>query len=577
MRISLCVICGNEKEHIISMLNSFAGIFDELSLVRAVGAKKTDETCDLAHRWCLNNGKEYLFAEYLNGVGSEKWEHVDDFAAARNKAFENGTGDWLIWADCDDIFSGDAKEFRERLEALAESVAMVRCYYDVKQSGKKLYRERAIRRSLFHANRRWHHSVHENLLLLEGDKHEDWDRFLWIHSPVEIKRDNRRRNLRILGHSVRETASQFFYIHQEHYCSQNRDAALEYGRIALTFPNLQPAFRYETLLNMARLSYSRRDANLFLMEAHGIFPWCREALAALILLCFERKEYAKAKIWADKMSELREPLAEERPWTHEVRWYGWSGFDLAARAYRAYGNDAMANVLQAQFHGGMKPRISLLHATRGRTSKAVAARDAWLSQAHDPSQVEHIFAVDSDDKTSVEMAKQFVSVVSSKKSCVAAWNAAARMARGDLLVQLSDDWQPCQGWDKQLLEACVDADLQKKSLVIAIDDGARKDQLLCMAILSRARFEEQGGEVFFDGYDSVFSDNEFSYRAFSSGVVIDARDKIRFEHLHPIFGKAPMDATYEHNNQKSRYEAGLALFQQRNPNAPQWNHPTSQS
>lgn len=577
MRISLCVICGNEAKHILAMLKSFSPVFDELSLVRAVGVKEPDETLLLAQSFCKENGKTFTFSEYRNGIGTEKWEHVDDFAAARNKSFEGGTGDWLIWADCDDLFSGDAEAFREKLRNAPADLSMVRCFYDVRGTGKKLFRERAIRRSLFQMNRKWHHSVHENLLLLSGDRHEDWNEPFWVHAPMEVKKENRRRNLRILSNSVRETATQYFYIHQEHYCSQQRDAALDFGKLALAFPNLPSAFRYETLLNLARLTSSRRDANLYLMEAHGIYPWCREALAALTLLHFETKDYFKAQLWAAKMLELREPLAEQRPWTHETRWYGWSGYDLGARAYRANGNTAMADVLQWQYHAGATPRISLLHATRGRTSKAVATRDAWLSLASDPSRVEHIFAVDEDDATSCEMTKQFISVKSGKQSCVAAWNAAAKIARGDLLIQLSDDWQPCQDWDSKLISVCGDADLQKQSLVIAVDDGARKDQLLCMAILSRARYEQQGNEIFHEGYESVFSDNEFSYRAYKDGIVIDAREKLRFEHLHPSFGKAPMDETYRHNNQKTRYETGFALFKQRNPEASTWSRQASQS
>ena len=115
MRVSLCVICGNETQHIVTMLNSFSGVFDELSLVRAVGASKPDDTCDLAQRWCLQNGKDYVFAEHKNGLGCEGWEHIDDFAAARIEAFHGGTGDWLIWADCDDVFCGDAAAFRHKL------------------------------------------------------------------------------------------------------------------------------------------------------------------------------------------------------------------------------------------------------------------------------------------------------------------------------------------------------------------------------------------------------------------------------------------------------------------------------
>ena len=185
---------------------------------------------------------------------------------------------------------------------------------------------------------------------------------------------------------------------------------------------------------------------------------------------------------------------------------------------------------------------------------AVATRDAWLNAASDPTRVEHIFAVDSAD---------VVSVVSTGKSCVAAWNLAAAKAQGDLLVQLSDDWVPSLGWDESLLAEVKDKNLARDEVVLAISDGTRKDDLLCMAILSRARYEKQG-HLFFEGYESVFSDNEFTHRAHKDGVVIDARDRLRFEHRHPVFGKAKMDETYAHNNTPERYKAGEALFKERN-------------
>lgn len=563
MRVSLCVICGNESHHIETMLGAFAPAFDELSLVRAIGARQPDDTVDKARAWCAKNGKDFLFSEHLNDAGSAKWDHVDSFGKARNEAFAQGTGDWLIWADCDDVANG-ISELKEVLGRLPQEVKMARFIYDVKGSNKALFRERAIRREAFKAGRVWHHDVHENLLLLEGDKHIDLQAPVWVHAPIEVKRENRRRNLRILAHSVRETATQYFYIHQEHYCNQSRDAALEFGKMALGFPNLPSPFRYEALLNCARLTYSTKEAKSFLMEAHGIFPWCREALAGLILHAFQSKEYEMATWWANRMMELREPLEDKRPWTHEAKWYGWAGTDLAARAFRAFGNRAMAAALQAQYYVGMKPRISLLHATRGRTTQAVSTRDTWLNMASDPSRIEHIFAVDADDAVSVEMAKQFISVTSGAKSCVAAWNLAAASATGDILVQLSDDWVPCMGWDAILLNVVAGRDPLKEQFVVAPNDGHRTDQLLCMAILSRARYEKQG-HLFFPGYESVFSDNEFSARAYKDRIVIDARAMLRFEHKHPAFGKGTMDATYQHNNTRERYAAGEALFKERNP------------
>ena len=187
----------------------------------------------------------------------------------------------------------------------------------------------------------------------------------------------------------------------------------------------------------------------------------------------------------------------------------------------------------------------------------------WLNAAENPSQVEHIFAVDSDDNESLGMANQFISVISQKKTCVAAWNLAARKASGDLIIQLSDDWVPCLHWDSKLLALVKGRNLNEEQIVISVNDGHRKDDLLCMAILSRARLEAQG-DLFFDGYESVFSDNEFSYRAFADGIVIDARSSLRFDHLHPAFGKAKMDKTYEHNNSEERYKRGELLFNERN-------------
>ena len=147
---------------------------------------------------------------------------------------------------------------------------------------------------------------------------------------------------------------------------------------------------------------------------------------------------------------------------------------------------------------------------------------------------------------------------------MAAWNLGARKATGDLLIQLSDDWLPPLGWDEKLLALVEGKDLAAEQVVIAVNDGHRKDDLLCMAILSRARWAAQG-DMFFAGYESVFSDNEFSLRAFNDKIVIDARDRITFVHSHPVFRGGELDDTYRHNNRSDRYERGQKLFKERNP------------
>jgi len=208
------------------------------------------------------------------------------------------------------------------------------------------------------------------------------------------------------------------------------------------------------------------------------------------------------------------------------------------------------------------PKISVCHATRGRPEQAIGCRQLWMAKASDPWAVEWIFSVDDDDATAAKL-KAF-QPVSGPGGCVAAWNRAAEKARGDILVQGSDDWDPPQDWDKILLDRIGDT---SKPSVLAISDGHRKDDLLCMAILTRARWEQQGRVMFAPEYDEasgIYSDNEFSLRAHRAGVIIQAKDVV-FTHNNPLWSQTPPDDEYRRHNSKANYEKGEAIFKARNP------------
>jgi hypothetical protein len=187
---------------------------------------------------------------------------------------------------------------------------------------------------------------------------------------------------------------------------------------------------------------------------------------------------------------------------------------------------------------------------------AYKARATWLDRAADPDAIEHIFALDPDDET----IGPFITcrhVINPGRGPVAAWNEAAKFSKGEILIQLSDDWEPPMHWDKLILHA-----IGKTSIpaVLAVSDGHRTDNLLCMAILNRARYQKQS-YLFHPDFFSVFSDNHFTDRAYADGVVIDAKD-IVIEHMHPAFGKGEVDETYARSNDPANYEAGLATYNQ---------------
>ena len=561
MRLSLCVICGNEESIIERFLTSLAPSFDELSIARAIGEASPDKTIDLARAWCAEHGKAFVFAEYVNAPGP-KLDHVDNFAAARNLAFDGGTGDWLFWADCDDMM-GDAENLRGVLEKT--DADLIRFPYDVVGTNKRPMRERAIRRSMFGRDNRWQFAVHENLRVLPGTKVGDATEPVWVHQPKMSGAVNRKRNKAILARTLAHSAANYFYVHQEWFCEGNKRNAQKFGALALEFPDLDASFRYEANLNLCRLAEDPEDALRYGLAAHAVFPWCREAVALLVLTYIDRRDYDRALFWARRMDATPLPAPEMLPWTHEPKWYGWAGDDLLARCLRVAGKQDEADKV-ARRNG--KPTISLIHATRGRPAQAAQCRNQWLNLAANPERIEHIACVDEDDEPTLRLAKQFKHVIGTAKSCVASWNQGAEIASGDLLVQLSDDWIPVPGWDTKLVSEIEGAgETLNDELVIAISDGHRTDDLLCMAICTRARWEKQGRELFSPEYESVFSDNEFSHRAWRDGVVIDARARITFTHAHPAFNAAPMDATYAHNNQKARYERGAETFKRRNPDA----------
>ena len=105
------------------------------------------------------------------------------------------------------------------------------------------------------------------------------------------------------------------------------------------------------------------------------------------------------------------------------------------------------------------PKISLLHATRGRPVQAVECRERWFRLAKSPESVEHLFAVDWDDAPSLQGLAAFSPLVVNDRDggCVAAWNLVASHSTGEILVQLSDDWVPPQDWDQLIRQAVGDS------------------------------------------------------------------------------------------------------------------------
>src|SRR5262249_1706469 len=89
------------------------------------------------------------------GVMSQSWPHLDDFAAARNQAFNMATGKYIFWADSDDILEHGADAIREDAEEGNGPVYVIP--YRIFGRDVKIQRERMVRRG----SGKWVYPVHE--------------------------------------------------------------------------------------------------------------------------------------------------------------------------------------------------------------------------------------------------------------------------------------------------------------------------------------------------------------------------------------------------------------------------------
>ncbi len=104
MKLSACLITKNEERCLARCIESMQGIIDELIVV---DTGSTDSTVEIA----LGFGAKIFHFQW-----------IDDFAAARNYAIEQATGDWILFLDADEWFRApkDALVFRRFLNKVKD-------------------------------------------------------------------------------------------------------------------------------------------------------------------------------------------------------------------------------------------------------------------------------------------------------------------------------------------------------------------------------------------------------------------------------------------------------------------------
>lgn len=557
MKISLAIIAGNVEHYMPRFLDSFAPHFDEIIVVRAIGNQTPDTTLEIARsRGCK-------CAEYHNHFDHADWPHVDDFAAARNLAWKLATGHYIAWADTDDVLDTTPEEWAALRARIAEKRPdIVSLPYDVPEDQLSVIRERIVKRDLFH----WIFPIHENIAL-KNPQHKPSvivdTRPRWRHAARPGRRANDERNLRILRSipEAQRSLSQLFHLWQSLRACGHIEEGLAIAHQALKHPECGPDEGYELLINIAQIATNPHAQEQYLIQALNAVPYRREAFGEMVNLKLRTGKNRDALAYAEAMQGIRPP--GDYIWNSRGKYYGWLGTHLHAMALRANGRFAEADVREINaMKATGRPIISLLHATRGRPKLAAEARRLWLNRAAHPERVEHLFAIDFDDQQSVPLAwYRHVIQTNPEGASVGAWNLAAAASCGDILVQINDDFEPPMRWDELLEEAFTRAEEPGKPAVLRVSDGHRTDDLLCIAVMNRARYAQQG-YFLHPRFKSVFSDDYHSWSAYRDGIVIDA-SHIVIQHHHPFFNEGKgWDEVYAVHNSSERYQHGAAIFEE---------------
>lgn len=159
LTVSLCMIVKNEEDILRRCLDSLKGIYDEAVIV---DTGSTDRTKEIA-------------LEYTDRVYDFEW--IDDFAAARNFAFEKATCDYVYMADADEVLDLENHDkFLALKKILDPEVEVVQMYYvNQLQNGSVYNFDREPRAKLYKRVRHFkfidpiHEVIRENPVVFDSD------------------------------------------------------------------------------------------------------------------------------------------------------------------------------------------------------------------------------------------------------------------------------------------------------------------------------------------------------------------------------------------------------------------------
>ncbi|MBE6099284.1 MAG: glycosyltransferase family 2 protein [Anaerovibrio sp.] len=312
IKISACVITKNEAKNMPRWLKCMRTVADEIVVV---DTGSTDNTVVLAQ----SAGAK---------IAHFKW--IDDFAAAKNYAIEQATGDWILFLDADETFTKKAQDvLRQELERfdLDKSVACLLCrLLDIDEDDdNRLFNTsllpRVFRRSPYI---RFAGAIHEQLENSQGNKKMVFaDKLEILHTGYSssIIRAKTQRNLPILISELEKATTQkaknrlYPYLMDAYNTLGNVDRVLYYAQkcIDINYHMVGAPSHFYEVMTMAMYNAGRPLSEVLakLDEAEEKYP--EEPFFPFVrsLVLEKQEDYLGAEKETLRGLELRKPVEEK--------------------------------------------------------------------------------------------------------------------------------------------------------------------------------------------------------------------------------------------------------------------------
>jgi glycosyltransferase involved in cell wall biosynthesis len=293
MKISACVITKNEEKNIRSYLTKIQRLVQEIILV---DTGSSDNTVEIARSY---------------GAKIYNYEWMQDFAAAKNYALEQATGDWIIFLDADEYFPDESeknlknylKKMNKNDECDAIGVRIVNIDIDADNQELSSFVNLRIFRN--RSNLRYKNAIHEELSNTQGTVNifmmENEIKVYHTGYSKSLIVEKLQRNLNIILGQIAHEGEQvkhYRYLCDCYHGLGDYEQAIKYGKLHIDsdLSSLgSESIVYDKIIDaLIKTKANPQEIKIEIKRAIKNFPCNPEFFCAYGRVAWEEKDYETA-------------------------------------------------------------------------------------------------------------------------------------------------------------------------------------------------------------------------------------------------------------------------------------------